>query len=90
VQFPFPDRLQREEIWRKVFPPATPLGNVDHGKLARLNIAGGSIRNIALNATFLAADAGEPVRMRHLLQATRSEYAKVEKPLNATEIGGWL
>jgi hypothetical protein len=59
-------------------------------RLAQLNIAGGSIRNIALNATFLAADAGEPVQMRHLLQATRSEYAKVEKPLNATEIGGWL
>ena len=32
-------------------------------KLARLNVAGGNIRNIALNAAFLAADMGEPVQM---------------------------
>ena len=31
-------------------------------RLARLNVAGGNIRNIALDAAFLAADAGEPVR----------------------------
>ena len=58
-------------------------------KLARLNVAGGNIRNIALNAAFLAADAGEPVRMTHLLRAARSEYAKLEKPLTEAEIGGW-
>ena len=40
-------------------------------KLARLNVAGGNIRNIALNAAFLAADAEEPVRMTHLLCAAR-------------------
>jgi hypothetical protein len=90
INFPFPDATQRVEIWRRIFPAATPTAGLDMARLAQLNIAGGSIRNIALNATFLAADAGEPVQMRHLLQATRSEYAKVEKPLNATEIGGWL
>jgi ATPase family associated with various cellular activities (AAA) len=90
INFPFPDATQRAEIWRRIFPAATPTQDLDMARLAQLNIAGGSIRNIALNATFLAADAGEPVQMRHLLQATRSEYAKVEKPLNAMEIGGWL
>jgi hypothetical protein len=59
-------------------------------KLARLNVAGGSIRNIALNAAFLAADAVEPVQMRHLLHTARSECAKIEKPLTDAEIGGWL
>ena len=53
--------------------------------LARLNVAGGNIRNIALNAAFLAADAGKPVRMAHLLHAARSEYAKLEKPLTDRE-----
>ena len=53
------------------------------------NVAGGNIRNIAINAAFLAADAGEPVRMSHLLRAARSEYAKLEKPLTEAEIGGW-
>jgi hypothetical protein len=59
-------------------------------KLARLHVAGGNIRNIALNAAFLAADADEPVRMNHLLRATRTEYAKIEKALTEAEIGGWL
>lgn len=89
VQFPFPDASQRTEIWRRVFPEATPTNGLNVDKLARLNVAGGNIRNIALNAAFLAADAGEPVSMAHLIQAARSEYAKLEKPLTEAEIGGW-
>ena len=89
VQFPFPDAGQRSEIWRRIFPSMTPTKGLDIGKLARLNIAGGNIRNIALNAAFLAADAGEPVRMIHLLRAARSEYTKLERTLTEAEIGGW-
>ena len=59
-------------------------------KLARLNVAGGNIRNIALNAAFLAADAGEPVQHAHLLHAAHSEYAKLEKALTEGEIKGWV
>ncbi len=77
VQFPFPDQGQREAIWRGIFPTATPLDGVDYAKLARLNVAGGNIRNIALNAAFLAAETCEPVRMYHPLRAAHSEYAKI-------------
>jgi hypothetical protein len=90
VQFPFPDAVQRASIWENIFPASTPTENLDMNKLARLNVAGGNIRNIALHAAFLAAHADEPVRMVHLLQAARSEYAKLEKPLTDSEIGGWL
>ena len=90
VHFPFPDATQRGEIWERIFPASTPTDGLDAGKLSRLNIAGGNIRNIALNAAFLAADAGEEVRMKHLLRAARSEYAKMEKPLTGAEIGGWV
>ena len=89
VQFPFPDATQREEIWRRVFPRQTPVAGLAPQLLARLGVAGGNIRNIALNAAFLAADEGEPVRMAHLLRAARSEYAKIEKPLTTAEIGDW-
>jgi hypothetical protein len=89
VQFPFPDAEQRAEIWQRIFPIETPSEELDVSKLARLNVAGGNIRNIALNAAFLAADAGEQVRMTHLLRAARTEYAKLEKPLTESEIGGW-
>jgi hypothetical protein len=89
VQFPFPDAAQRAEIWRRMFPEKTPTEGLDCGRLGRLNVPGGNIRNIALNAAFLAADAGEPVRMAHILRAARSEYAKIEKPLTETEAGGF-
>jgi hypothetical protein len=58
--------------------------------LAQLNVAGGNIRNIALNAAFLAAESGQPVRMEHLLRAARDEYAKLDKSLTEAEIRGWI
>ncbi|HEV2914386.1 MAG TPA: ATP-binding protein [Pyrinomonadaceae bacterium] len=90
VHFPFPDAAQRAEIWRRIFPRETPTRNLDADKLAQLNVAGGNIRNVALNAAFLAADAGQPVRMSHLLRAAQSEYAKLEKSLTEAEIRGWV
>jgi hypothetical protein len=89
VQFPFPDAAQRAEIWRRIFPSGTPTEGLEVAKLSRLNVAGGNIRNVAINAAFLAADAREPVRMNHLLRAARTEYAKLEKPLTDAEIGNW-
>jgi AAA+ superfamily predicted ATPase len=90
VQFPFPDAAQREEIWRGIFPASTPLGEVDYRKLAQLHVAGGSIRNIALNAAFLAADTQDVLRMSHLLHAAHTEAAKRERPLSDAETRGWI
>jgi hypothetical protein len=89
VHFPFPDPTQRAEIWRRIFPAEVPTRGLDPARLAQLNVAGGNIRNIALTAAFLAADADEPVSMAHVLRAARGEYAKADKPLTAVETGGW-
>ncbi len=89
VQFPFPDAAQRAAIWQRIFPATTPTVGLDVNKLARLNVAGGNIRNIALGAAFLAADEGAPVSMSHLLRAARSEYAKLEKPFVEGEVRDW-
>jgi ATP-dependent 26S proteasome regulatory subunit len=89
VQFPFPGQAEREAIWRGIYPAATPTQGLDVGVLARLNVAGGDIRNIALKAAFLAAEAGEPVGMPHLLRAARHEYMKLERTLTEAEIRGW-
>jgi SpoVK/Ycf46/Vps4 family AAA+-type ATPase len=86
VEFPFPDFEQRLAIWRRVFPEGVPLGAIDWTRLGGLNIAGGTIRNIALAAAFSAADAGRPVEMTHLLRAARSEYRKLDKPLYDVEL----
>jgi SpoVK/Ycf46/Vps4 family AAA+-type ATPase len=90
VQFPFPDAAQRTEIWRRIFPAATPREGLDVDRLGRLNVAGGNIRNIALNAAFLAADAGEKVQMKHLRLAAQSEYTKLEKSLTDAEVRDWV
>lgn len=90
VQFPFPDAKQRAAIWQHIFPQQTPTEGLDVNKLAKLSVSGGNIRNIALNAAFLAADEGQPVGMQHLLQAARNEYVKLERPLTDAEVKGWV
>lgn len=89
VQFPFPDAEQRERIWARVFPPSMPRGELDVARLARLPMAGGNIRNIALNAAFFAADEAAPVRMAHLAQAAHLEATKQERPLAESQTRGW-
>ncbi|GIH06866.1 ATPase [Rhizocola hellebori] len=88
VPFPFPDAQARARIWRLMFPPKTPTANLDWDRLARMQLSGGNIRTIALGAAFLAAAAGEPVGMGHVLTAARREYVKLEKPLTDAELGG--
>lgn len=89
VHFPFPDEARRLEIWRRIFPNETPCDGLEYEKLATLSLSGGLIRNVALNAAFLAADAGEPVRMNHLAAAAMAEHAKLERPLTEAELVGW-
>ena len=90
VQFPFPDAVRRAEIWQRTFPATLPCSALHIDRLARLNVSGGNIRNIAVNAAFLAAEGGEPLSMAHLLRAARVECAKLDKPVNEAELGGWL
>ncbi|MGY2134455.1 ATP-binding protein [Hymenobacter sp. HD11105] len=89
VQFPYPDALLRAEIWKRVFPHYTPTENLDPEKLARLNIPGGNIRNIALNAAFMAAHEAKPVHMAHIARAAHTEYTKIERTLSNNEVGKW-
>jgi SpoVK/Ycf46/Vps4 family AAA+-type ATPase len=89
VQFPFPDVAQRTEIWRRAFPRAAPTEGLDPRQLAGLTVSGGTIANIALLAAYLAAEAGEPIRMGHVRAAARTEYAKLERPLTDAEVRGW-
>ena len=90
INFPFPDAAHREAIWKNVFPRDTPTHRLDYKKLAQLNVTGGNIRNIALNAAFLAAEAGTPVEMVNLLEAAKLEVQKIERPLSDAEMRGWV
>ena len=90
VEFPFPSPAEREAIWRRAFPPAAPTDGIDPAALAQLKLPGGSIRNIALNAAFLAAEANRPVAMAHILEAAHQEAEKNGRPLAEAETRGWV
>jgi hypothetical protein len=79
VDFPFPEEADRLRIWRTLFPAEVPCSpDVDLSVLARrFKIAGGNIRNIIVNAAFLAASDGGLVSMSHLLHGTRRELQKM-------------
>ena len=92
MPFPFPDVADRERIWRRIWPPATPLEpQIDFAALAaRFKLAGGNIKNAALAAAYFAADEGTPVGMRHLVHGVRRELQKVGKALDAADVAGLM
>jgi SpoVK/Ycf46/Vps4 family AAA+-type ATPase len=90
VEFPFPGHGERSRIWARAFPRETPTQGLDFARLGQLNIAGGNIKNIALNAAFIAASSGQPVGMEHIYRASEAEYSKLEKPLTQSETSGWF
>jgi ATP-dependent 26S proteasome regulatory subunit len=78
VEFPLPDEQLRERLWRNIFPPQAPLGkDVSFPFLAKqFSIAGGDIRNVALDAAFLAAQDGKVVTMKQLVKAVARQMMK--------------
>ncbi len=85
VNFPFPGTRERQLIWQKAFPVETPQQNLNFKQLARFNLTGGNIHNIVLNAAFLAAQAKTAVTMPQVLAATRTEFRKLDRPINEAD-----
>jgi SpoVK/Ycf46/Vps4 family AAA+-type ATPase len=79
VDFPFPEEGDRLRIWQTLFPPEVPRAeDLDFKTLARrFKLAGGSIRNVIVAASYLAASDGGVVTMDHLLHGTRRELQKL-------------
>ena len=82
VEFRAHGPAERQAIWERIFPPETRTQGLDFERLARLALNGGSINNIAINAAFLAAQAGTPVTMPLVLGAARTEFQKLKRPIN--------
>jgi SpoVK/Ycf46/Vps4 family AAA+-type ATPase len=76
VEFVPPDRELRLKLWRLHLPLSLCEG-VDHDELAAINMAGGSIRNVAVAAAFLASSDGSPIRRDHIRVALRREMRKL-------------
>ncbi|MDP5279830.1 ATP-binding protein [Sphingomonas sp. DG1-23] len=85
VNFPYPGPAERRRIWERAFPPGVPMRAVDFDRLAQLDLTGGNIHGIAINAAFMAAAADTPVTMDVLLDACRIELRKLDRPVNEAD-----
>jgi hypothetical protein len=95
VEFPLPDESNRYRIWKQHLPASAPVaGDVDFGFLARrLNITGGNIKNVVINAAFLAAANSGVIHMEHFVRAARREYEKIGRLCTDAEFApyqAWL
>ena len=88
VDFPFPGLPERKAIWERVFPHEMEdcTQTLDYDRLARLNLTGGSIHNVALAAAFGAAQTPQAeVTMPIVLAAARTEFRKLEQPVREAD-----
>jgi hypothetical protein len=77
VDFPYPTCAARRTIWARAFPAGAPTGVLDLDRLAALNLTGSSIRTVAMNAAFMAADSNGIIDMRLVLAAAADELRKL-------------
>jgi ATPase family associated with various cellular activities (AAA) len=91
AEFRKPEADERLRLWQRVFPSQVRLDipPEKYPVLAKLEVSGGSIRNIALNASVYAEADDGVVLMEHLERAARDELKK----LGLSPVGrldGWL
>jgi hypothetical protein len=76
LPFRAPQARERERLWRQVFPAGVDVEGLDFGELAQVTLAGGSIRNVAVNALYLAVSRGEALGMNLMREALQLEFRK--------------
>ncbi len=90
VEFPIPEEDERRSIWELSFPESAPVGELDLDVLARqFKVSGGVIRNAALQAAFLAAEAGEEITMERVMLGLKREYQKLGRLMTEDEFGDY-
>ena len=89
LEFPQPRPEERLRLWDRSFPAAAPMrADIDWEFLAdRFELTGGAIRNAALGAAFLAAEAARPIAMGDVVTALRTELVKVGRRVQDSEFG---
>ncbi len=90
IEFPFPDEMQRLQIWENVFPGKMPCEELDYEFLAaQFKLSGSQIKNIALSAAFMAAGEKRKVGMADIFKAMKRENSKVGKNMISSDFGGY-
>ena len=88
VEFSLPDKELRKELWKTSFSKEIPTEGLDFNYLSeQFELAGGAIKNIVLNASFLAASENRPVGMVDVLRSLRNENVKIGKVMLSKDFG---
>jgi len=89
VVFQLPDRGQRKLLWEKHLPPDAPLDTgLDTRALGRaVALTGGSIRNAALHAAYLAAARNNPIGPEEVALAVWREINKDGRKRTPADMG---
>ena len=88
VSFALPGEGLRRQLWEDVLPDPVPQRSINLDYLAKtFELPGSQIKNIALNACYMAAADGGVLTMRHLVESICLERKKEGKVLLASEIG---
>jgi len=85
VDFPYPRRAERQTIWQGIFPRQTKTERLEFDRLAQLDLTGGNIQNVALNAAFLAAQTNSVITMTLIFEAARTEFRKLGRFINESD-----
>lgn len=86
VSLSMPQKEERLALWKNMFPPQTPLHNIDFAFLAEnFQISGGVIKNIVLKSAFLARSQNRSVEMEHVIKSLQNEFVKQGKILLPTD-----
>ena len=88
VEFSLPDKELRKELWKTSFSKEIPTEGLNFDYLAeQFELAGGAIKNIVLNASFLAASENRPVGMVDILRSVKNENVKIGKVMLSKDFG---
>jgi ATPase family associated with various cellular activities (AAA) len=92
IDFPAPTEDLRLALWQRCLTPPLPLADdLDLPFCAKaFELTGGNIRSAGITAAYLAAGAGQPVGMAHLIAAVEQEYRKLGRLVLEREFGGYL
>jgi SpoVK/Ycf46/Vps4 family AAA+-type ATPase len=91
IEFPVPALPERRLIWVRNFPKTAPIEDIDFDFLAaQFEMSGGSIRNAAVHAAFLAASGGSKIEMEHAVAGVAREYRKLGRLLKPEHFGRYF
>ena len=88
ISFHMPDAKTRTEIWKSGFTKEIPTEDIDMEFLGeKVELSGGYIKNIIINAAFNAAGEGSAVTMKHIIQSVENEYEKLGMIIQSENFG---